>query len=147
MSILCAFSGHEAGRAETYNSGYWFSRCRRCGCDMIRSGAEWSTVPPGHRVVWKEGRHSHSLEPDYTPVLPTLHREANLPATRPPFTSWSRQMARLAGRKEPAPEAAAEAAAENERQEESYPGLLVLAALVGAGLQLLFGYGLRRREC
>ena len=142
MSILCRLGGHEAAPGETYNSGYWFGHCRKCGRDMLRSGARWEPVPDGHRVVWKSGRHSHSLDPDYAGVLPTLHREANLPAVRPPFLSWSRQLMRLAGRGVgEAPSARAD-----EAPEQPYPGLLILAALVGAGLQLVFGFGGRARH-
>jgi len=138
MSLLCALGGHEAGPGEVYNGGYYFSRCRRCERDMIRSGAAWQMVPAGHRVVWRSGRHQHSVEPSFAGVLPVLHREANLPAVRPPFASWSRDMVRL--RRAPAA-AAASAEAALEREEPHYPPLLVIAALVGAGLQLIFSLG------
>ncbi|HYE27490.1 MAG TPA: hypothetical protein VEA61_04560 [Allosphingosinicella sp.] len=138
MSLLCALGGHEAGAGEIYNGGYYFARCRRCRRDMIRCGAAWQMVPNGHRVVWKPGRHHHSLEPDFAGVLPVLHRDANLPAVRPPFSSWSRAMVRL--RRRPVREAASAAEAA-EREEPQYPRLLVLAALVGAGLQLIFSLG------
>jgi hypothetical protein len=137
MSLLCALGGHEAGPDEVYNGGYYFARCRRCRRDMIRCGAAWQLVPGGHRVVWRSGRHQHSVEPDLSGALPVLHREANLPAVRPPFASWSRDVVRLRRR---APKATAAAVAV-EREEPQYPALLVLAALVGAGLQLIFGLG------
>jgi hypothetical protein len=133
MSLLCALGGHEAGSGEVYNGGYYFARCRRCERDMIRSGAAWQMVPSGHRVVWRSGRHQHSVEPSFAGVLPVLHREANLPAVRAPFASWSRDMVQL-GRPSPA----AAAAAVLEKEEPHYPRLLVIAALVGAGLQLIF---------
>lgn len=136
MSLLCALGGHEAGPGEVYNGGYYFARCRRCRSDMIRCGAAWRMVPDGHRVVWRSGRHRHSIEPDLSSALPVLHREANLPAVRPPFASWSREMVRL---RRSAPAAPASAAIE--REEPQYPPLLVLAALVGAGLQLIFSLG------
>jgi hypothetical protein len=139
MSLLCALGGHEAGPGEVYNGGYYFSRCRRCRRDMIRCGAAWQMVPGGHRVVWRSGRHQHSMEPDLAGVLPVLHRESNLPAVRPPFASWSRDMVRL--RRRPRGRPAAAAALAVEREEPQYPQLLVLAALVGAGLQLLFSLG------
>jgi len=140
MSLLCALGGHEAGSDEVYNGGYYFSRCRRCERDMIRSGAAWQMVPAGHRVVWRSGRHQHSVEPSFAGVLPVLHREANLPAVRPPFASWSRDMVRL--RRPPAAPASAGAVLETE--EPQYPRLLVIAALVGAGLQILFSLGSSR---
>jgi hypothetical protein len=142
MSLLCALGGHEAGPDEVYNGGYYFSRCRRCERDMIRSGAAWQMVPSGHRVVWRSGRRQHSVEPSFAGVLPVLHREANLPAVRPPFASWSRDMVRL--RRPPAAAAAASAAAVLEKEEPQYPRLLIIAALVGAGLQLIFSLGSER---
>jgi hypothetical protein len=139
MSLICALGGHEAGAGEVYNGGYYFARCRRCERDMIRSGAAWQMVPSGHRVVWRSGRHQHSVQPSFAGVLPVLHREANLPAVRPPFASWSREMVRL---KRPSPATAAAAAeAALEQEEPQYPRLLVLAALVGAGLHLIFSLG------
>jgi hypothetical protein len=128
--------GHEAAAGEVYNGGYYFARCRRCDRDMIRCGAAWQMVPSGHRVVWRAGRHQHSLEPDLAAVLPVLHRDSNLPAVRPRFASWSRDLVRS---RRPAPAKSAAVAAEIE--EPQYPRLLVLAALVGAGLQLIFSLG------
>ena len=146
MSLLCALGGHEAGSGEVYNGGYYFARCRRCERDMIRCGAAWQMVPSGHRVVWRSGRHQHSVEPDLARVLPVLHRDANLPAVRPPFASWSRDMVRLKRRSGAGAAAATAAAAEAavEREEFQYPRLLVFAALVGAGLQLIFSLGSAR---
>ena len=141
MSLLCALGGHEAGAGEVYNGGYYFARCRRCERDMIRSGAAWQMVPSGHRVVWRSGRHQHSVEPSFAGVLPVLHRDSNLPAVRPPFASWSRDMVRLKG-SSAAEAPSAEAALE--REDYHYPRLLVLAALVGAGLQLIFSLGSSR---
>ena len=142
MSMLCALGGHEAASDEVYNGGYYFSRCRRCAKDMIRCGAAWQMVPSGHRVVWKSGRNCHSVEPSFAGVLPVLHRDANLPAVRPPFSSWSRDLAgRRSSRRERKRAAAAAIAADPEREELHYPRLLVVAALVGAGLQLLLGLG------
>jgi hypothetical protein len=145
MNPICVLAGHQAPRDPVYNSGFHFGGCRRCGRALVRAGPDWRPVPKGHRIVWKSGRHSHSLEPDYADVLPILHREANLPAVRAPFASWCRELVRLrrqrrAGRD---PLVAAAAAAEA-RADAQYPALLVLAALVGAGFQLLFGLGPRR---
>lgn len=145
MNPICVLGGHEAARDSVYNSGFHFGRCRRCQSPLLRNGPEWRPVPKGYRIVWRSGRHRHSIEPDYADVLPILHREANLPAVRPPFASWCRQLAR--GRRQRRadrdPLVAAAVAAEA-RADSQYPTLLVLAALVGAGFQLLFGLGPRR---
>ena len=143
MSILCALGGHEAADEETYNSGYYFSACRRCGADMIRSGPWWNDVPSGHKVVWKAGCHSHSLEPDYGPVLPAVHRDANLPAVKSPFSVWGRQLVQVAvpglARTNRGGRARA-AVCDEETQERPYTTLLVFAAVVGAGLQLVMSF-------
>jgi len=143
MSILCTIGGHEAGPDEVYNSGYWFSRCRRCRRDMIRSGGSWDVIPRGHRVVWRSGRGSHSLATDFAHVLPVLHPAANLPMVRPRFASWSRQLAPSSSPLPRPAEATADAAEAAVSQEPPYP-LLMVAALVAGALQLAFGLSRRR---
>jgi hypothetical protein len=145
MNPICALAGHKAAPGPVYNSGFHFGRCRRCRGALVRTGSDWRPVPKGHRIVWKAGRHSHSLEPDYADVLPVLHREANLPAVRAPFASWCRELVRPRRRRraESDPLLASAEAAEA-RADAQYPTLLVLAALVGAGFQLLFGLRPRR---
>jgi hypothetical protein len=53
MSLLCLAGKHVARTGETWNQGLYFSRCRRCGCDMVRADKVWETVPPGFRIVWR----------------------------------------------------------------------------------------------
>ena len=53
---------------------------------VSRSSASFDSVAP---------KHQHSVEPSFAGVRPVLHREATLPAVRPPFASWSRDMVRL----------------------------------------------------
>jgi hypothetical protein len=57
MRLHCIAGRHQAARGEVRNQGFGFSRCRGCGCDMVRSRRAWRTVPAGFRVVWK-GRGS-----------------------------------------------------------------------------------------
>jgi hypothetical protein len=140
--MICRIGGHEAAPAQTYNGGFHFGHCRRCGNGMIRRGGGWESVPKGHKVVWTAGWHApHSIEADYAAVLPVLHRDSNLPAVRRP--SLGRQLVRLAtcGRRTAQADPAAAAKA---RAGADYPSLLVVAALLGAGLQLLLGAGARR---
>ncbi|MBV9932141.1 MAG: hypothetical protein JO013_14525 [Alphaproteobacteria bacterium] len=135
MGLMCAIGCHEAAPREVYNCGYHFSRCRRCGRDMIRAGAAWSLVPQGHRVVWKAGRQSHSVEPDYRHALPVLLRTARLPTAKPALISWSRAVQRRPKRSMARNVAIVEA----QMPEAQYPVLLIVATMVGAGLQLLLG--------
>lgn len=53
MHFQCSFGRHEAAPGEVRNQGFGFSRCRGCGCDLVRSSREWRTVPKGFRVAWR----------------------------------------------------------------------------------------------
>lgn len=144
MTILCGLAGHRADGSQTYNGGFHFSRCRRCRRDMIRCGGDWRLVPRGHRVVWRSGRHAHSIEPDYDKVRPVLVNRAALPAVEPAFLSWSRQLVRKARRS--AGGAGAAAIEAEAREDAQYPAWLVIAALAAAGLQALLSLGAGRRD-
>lgn len=140
MSLLCMFQGHAPSDEQIWNRGYSFSRCRRCRCDMIRSDAEWIVVPRGHRVVWKSGLHEHSRPAGYARNLPILYRDSirgGVPA--PWLGGWLRQVRALAERGTPASASPAAAIAlENpDREASPFPYLVALAAIAGAGLQIL----------
>jgi hypothetical protein len=106
---------------------------------MVRSGASWQHVPGGHRVVWKTGRHAHSLDADYGPVLPIVH-----PASPPPPARRkalpSRRRRRALVPVESQSMRRTNAAAVQPAEAPDYPFLLALAAIVGAGLQLVLGF-------
>jgi len=53
MHFQCSLGRHEAAPGEVRNQGFGFSRCRGCGCDLVRSSREWRTVPKGFRVAWR----------------------------------------------------------------------------------------------
>ncbi|MEA1014030.1 hypothetical protein [Sphingosinicella sp. LY1275] len=53
MSLFCRIAKHSPYPSTVRNQGFHFSSCRRCGRDMVRSGALWTPVPKGFRVVWK----------------------------------------------------------------------------------------------
>jgi hypothetical protein len=56
MTLLCTVAGHVAETTRHHNQGLDFCACHRCGCDLIRAEAdgEWTEVPKGFRVVWRE---------------------------------------------------------------------------------------------
>jgi hypothetical protein len=56
MTLLCSVAGHLAETTHHHNQGLDFCACHRCGCDLIRpdGDAEWTEVPKGFRVVWRE---------------------------------------------------------------------------------------------
>jgi hypothetical protein len=53
MSLICRAAGHIASAKFIENAGHRFSKCRRCGRDLIDLDGIWSTPPGGFRVVWK----------------------------------------------------------------------------------------------
>jgi hypothetical protein len=53
MSLLCSLGWHSPGALARWNDGYYFTRCSRCGCDLVRPiDGNWR-VPKGYRVVWR----------------------------------------------------------------------------------------------
>jgi hypothetical protein len=146
MSLLCFIQGHAPAADEIWNRGYSFTRCARCECDLIRSDADWEPVPRGHKVVWKSGAHCHSRAPGYARNLPVLRREAGVPALW--HGGWMRYLRLLAGGSGGAAAVAAPrlGADHAERPPASYPYLVAIAAIAGAGLQLLFAGPQRRRS-
>lgn len=82
MAFLCTVMGHNAGTTHHRNQGLEFSLCHHCACDLIRSGAEgeWTEVPEGFRVVWREfGRAG-----DAASVAARMARMAPAPRRRDP---------------------------------------------------------------
>jgi len=51
--MTCTRGQHDAAASAVRNQGLEFSRCRRCGRDLVRSGRSWRAVPEGFRVVWR----------------------------------------------------------------------------------------------
>lgn len=56
LRLLCRLGFHRPAAGEVWNRGYWFSRCRRCGSDLVRTAAGKWHVPKGQKVVWKPKR-------------------------------------------------------------------------------------------
>jgi CheY-like chemotaxis protein len=54
MSLVCRITGHEPGSDQVCNAGRCFTRCRRCGGDLVKEGEDWQPVPKGFRVVWRD---------------------------------------------------------------------------------------------
>ena len=92
MSHHCAAGKHDAAPGAVRNQGFEFSRCRRCGRDLIRSNARWTSVPTGFRVVWRRQAT--------TPQQSAAQLVLNLPAT-------GRALALATGRQRPARRVAA----------------------------------------
>jgi hypothetical protein len=64
--LLCRWGRHAPEPDGLWNAGYCFTRCRRCGRDMVRSAfGEWH-VPRDYRIVWRppaDGRVDASAAP------------------------------------------------------------------------------------
>jgi hypothetical protein len=143
MSVRCAIGGHRPAPRQIYNSGYYFSACARCGRGLVRPPRGiWQTAPSGHRIVWKSGRHCHSIEADYADVLPIVVPRLALPAPLSPFASWRRDLMRLSRRAGWPVRGAARAIEES--GEPRYPRLLLMAVMVGAGVRMLLSLGAAR---
>lgn len=68
MALLCDLGFHRPSPDETWNKGWYFTTCSRCGADMIRTGSGKWRVPKGRKVVWKprtpRGRKPGEHDPD-----------------------------------------------------------------------------------
>ena len=54
MAILCTLGQHRPAPDPTWNKGWYFTHCERCGVDLVRTGSGKWHVPKGRKVVWKE---------------------------------------------------------------------------------------------
>lgn len=90
--LLCAFDRHTPSPEGLWNGGYCFTRCRRCGRDMVRSAfGEWH-IPHAYRVVWRPPGDgpAHQLPgvapppPPREPRVVRDQRPAPLPPPLPP---------------------------------------------------------------
>lgn len=61
LPILCALGRHRAGRRVHWNEGFYFTCCRRCGRDLVRTSYGRWHVPRGARVVWSPHRPANTV--------------------------------------------------------------------------------------
>lgn len=52
LPLLCELGWHKTDALALWNDGYYFSKCARCGRDLVRTAFGRWTVPRGFRVVW-----------------------------------------------------------------------------------------------
>jgi hypothetical protein len=52
MNLLCDLGWHRPAGLPRWNDGYYFSRCGRCGQDLVRTAYQKWHVPRGYRIVW-----------------------------------------------------------------------------------------------
>jgi|GEM_PF-2210452 len=53
MPLLCELGWHRADPLARWNHGYYFSKCGRCGRDLVRTAFAGWQVPHGFKVVWQ----------------------------------------------------------------------------------------------
>lgn len=53
MSLICELGWHRPRRVARWNNGYYFTRCSRCGRDLVRTAYGRWHEPHGYRVVWQ----------------------------------------------------------------------------------------------
>jgi hypothetical protein len=59
MKLLCRLRGHRPGGRQIMNRVMCFTRCTRCGADLVRHEGFWGPVPKGFRIVWKAAEDGH----------------------------------------------------------------------------------------
>jgi len=53
MPLLCELGWHDAIPAARWNEGYYFTKCRRCRQDLVRTAYSGWHIPNGFRIVWQ----------------------------------------------------------------------------------------------
>lgn len=53
MPLLCELGWHRPRPLARWNNGYYFTKCSRCGCDLVRTTYGGWQEPQGFRVVWQ----------------------------------------------------------------------------------------------
>ena len=78
--LRCRWGRHKPDPVARWNHGYYFSRCRRCGVDLVRTDYGRWEPPRGFRVVWRSSRPEHALGAD---LVEAVKIEAATPAPAP----------------------------------------------------------------
>lgn len=67
---LCELGWHQPSADARWNAGYYFTQCRRCGQDLVRTAYGRWRVPRGYRVVWQTEPPSSALPPRMESAAP-----------------------------------------------------------------------------
>lgn len=85
LPLLCALGRHKAEPLPQWNNGYYFSRCKRCGLDLVRTAFEGWHLPQGSKVVWRAEAPRHArgndVERDAAVRNAAIHDDVPGPAT------------------------------------------------------------------
>ncbi|HZG45772.1 MAG TPA: hypothetical protein VEZ41_05835 [Allosphingosinicella sp.] len=66
-TFLCRLGWHAPRKGALWNQGYYFTRCTRCGADLVRTTFSGWEAPRGQRVVWRS--RAELDQPDQRPNL------------------------------------------------------------------------------
>lgn len=53
VPLLCRLGRHRPRATTRWNNGFYFTRCARCGQDLVRTPFGRWQVPRGYRIVWQ----------------------------------------------------------------------------------------------
>jgi hypothetical protein len=53
VPLLCRLGRHKPRATTRWNNGFYFTRCARCGQDLVRTAFGRWQVPRGYRIVWQ----------------------------------------------------------------------------------------------
>ena len=87
MNLACAFGWHQPDGLPRWNDGYYFARCRRCGCDLVRTAYEGWHAPKGYRVVWSAEQPSDRTDVALAPGAAASNRADSSAAPAPTAAS------------------------------------------------------------
>ncbi|HEV2867259.1 MAG TPA: hypothetical protein VGX37_12185 [Allosphingosinicella sp.] len=82
MPLLCRLGLHSAEPLARWNDGYYFTRCRRCRRDLVRTAYGRWHVPRGFRIVW-QARPPASHVPTGLPPAPAEQSRTSARSNRP----------------------------------------------------------------
>ena len=83
MPLLCAIGWHAPEAMVLWNHGYYFTICRRCRRDLVRTAYGAWHVPRGHRVVWQAYAPAGTMRAELAPLDPPSRASRSAaPATR-----------------------------------------------------------------
>jgi CheY-like chemotaxis protein len=90
MNLLCSIRGHRPGDRQITNQGTRFSRCVRCGADLVRLNGAWAPPPKGQRIVWKGADEPTAERPNLPQVAaptpaPLPRRDPGPEPKKPPY--------------------------------------------------------------
>ncbi|MFN3946382.1 MAG: response regulator transcription factor [Allosphingosinicella sp.] len=83
--------GHEPSPEQVCNAGRCFSRCRRCGAELMEEDGKWKPIPPGYRIVWRDKEGAPAPAPTLAPTAPAPSPSPP-PAPEPPSLPPAREI-------------------------------------------------------